>query len=75
MPAASQAHYALLFEEGPELAAEVGSLVFTGTTDDPETLDTLKRLGFATPRRRRRPCAAGISAAARPSSAPAPARS
>jgi glutamate-ammonia-ligase adenylyltransferase len=44
-----QAHYALLFEEGPELAADVGSLVFTGTTDDPETLATLKRLGFRTP--------------------------
>src|SRR5829696_6189051 len=44
-----QAHYALLFEEGPELAADVGSLVFTGTTDDPETLATLKRLGFAKP--------------------------
>jgi glutamate-ammonia-ligase adenylyltransferase len=44
-----QAHYALLFEEGPELAADVGSLVFTGTADDPETLATLKRLGFAKP--------------------------
>jgi [glutamine synthetase] adenylyltransferase / [glutamine synthetase]-adenylyl-L-tyrosine phosphorylase len=44
-----QAHYALLFEEGPELASEVGSLVFTGTTDDPETLETLRRLGFRHP--------------------------
>lgn len=40
-------HYALLFEEGPSLAAEAGSLSFTGTSDDPETLKTLKRLGFA----------------------------
>jgi glutamate-ammonia-ligase adenylyltransferase len=44
-----QAHYALLFEDGPELASDVGSLVFTGTTDDPDTLATLKRLGFKEP--------------------------
>jgi glutamate-ammonia-ligase adenylyltransferase len=44
-----QRHYALLFEEGPELAADVGNLVFTGTTDDPDTLATLRRLGFAQP--------------------------
>ncbi|WP_201830305.1 bifunctional [glutamine synthetase] adenylyltransferase/[glutamine synthetase]-adenylyl-L-tyrosine phosphorylase [Microvirga zambiensis] len=46
-----QGHYALLFEEGPELATDVGSLVFTGTTDDPETLATLQRLGFHEPER------------------------
>lgn len=46
-----QGHYAMLFEEGPELAAEAGSLVFTGTGDDPETLETLRRLGFADPPR------------------------
>jgi glutamate-ammonia-ligase adenylyltransferase len=46
-----QTHYALLFEEGPELTAEVGNLVFTGTADDPETLATLKRLGFKEPER------------------------
>ncbi|WP_243367617.1 bifunctional [glutamine synthetase] adenylyltransferase/[glutamine synthetase]-adenylyl-L-tyrosine phosphorylase [Microvirga solisilvae] len=44
-----QGHYALLFEEGPELASDVGSLVFTGTTDDPETLATLQRMGFREP--------------------------
>jgi glutamate-ammonia-ligase adenylyltransferase len=44
-----QRHYALLFEEGPELASDVGNLVFTGTTDDPETLATLRRLGFQNP--------------------------
>jgi glutamate-ammonia-ligase adenylyltransferase len=44
-------HYARLFEEGPELAAEEGSLVFTGTTDDPETLQTLQRMGFLDPAR------------------------
>ncbi len=42
-------HYARLFEEGPELTAKGGSLVFTGTTDDPETLDTLRRMGFTDP--------------------------
>jgi glutamate-ammonia-ligase adenylyltransferase len=46
-----QRHYALLFEEGPELASEVGSLVFTGVADDPETLSTLERLGFKEPAR------------------------
>ncbi|MBB4041383.1 glutamate-ammonia-ligase adenylyltransferase [Microvirga flocculans] len=46
-----QGHYALLFEEGPELATDVGSLVFTGTSDDPETLATLQRLGFREPER------------------------
>ncbi len=46
-----QGHYALLFEEGPELASDAGSLVFTGTADDPETLATLQRLGFREPER------------------------
>lgn len=42
-------HYAALFEGAPELADEVGSLVFTGGEDDPETLQTLARMGFAAP--------------------------
>jgi glutamate-ammonia-ligase adenylyltransferase len=42
-------HYARLFEHAPALSTTVGSLVFTGTTDDPETLDTLRRLGFKEP--------------------------
>jgi glutamate-ammonia-ligase adenylyltransferase len=46
-----QTHYALLFEEGPELTSEVGNLVFTGSTDDPDTLATLRRLGFTEPER------------------------
>jgi glutamate-ammonia-ligase adenylyltransferase len=41
-------HYAELFEEAPSLAGP-GNLVFTGTDDDPETLATLARLGFADP--------------------------
>ncbi len=43
---AVERHYARLFEEGGDLASEEGSLVFTGTQDDPETLETLTRMGF-----------------------------
>ncbi len=42
-------HYAQLFEDAPKLDVEAGSLVFTGVVDDPETLTTLKRLGFQRP--------------------------
>ncbi|MBI1261433.1 MAG: bifunctional [glutamine synthetase] adenylyltransferase/[glutamine synthetase]-adenylyl-L-tyrosine phosphorylase [Rhizobiales bacterium] len=41
-----QHHYANLFETAPPLAEESGSLVFTGNDDDPETIATLKALGF-----------------------------
>jgi glutamate-ammonia-ligase adenylyltransferase len=41
-----QGHYARLFEQAEELGTEAGSLVFTGGEDDPETLETLNRLGF-----------------------------
>ena len=41
-------HYAELFEQAPSLAGP-GNLVFTGVEDDPETLRTLARLGFAKP--------------------------
>ncbi len=37
--------YAELFEEAPPLAP-TGSLVFTGVEDDPDTLTTLRELGF-----------------------------
>ena len=40
-----QGHYARLFETAPPLG-EGGSLVFTGTEDDPETLETLRGMGF-----------------------------
>jgi [glutamine synthetase] adenylyltransferase / [glutamine synthetase]-adenylyl-L-tyrosine phosphorylase len=43
-------HYAELFEEAPSLAGP-GNLVFTGADDDPDTLATLGRLGFADPAR------------------------
>jgi [glutamine synthetase] adenylyltransferase / [glutamine synthetase]-adenylyl-L-tyrosine phosphorylase len=39
-------HYARLFEEAPALSGP-GNLVFTGTEDDPGTLATLTRLGYA----------------------------
>ncbi|HEV7259699.1 MAG TPA: bifunctional [glutamine synthetase] adenylyltransferase/[glutamine synthetase]-adenylyl-L-tyrosine phosphorylase [Bosea sp. (in: a-proteobacteria)] len=41
-----EGHYALLFEEGPSLAAEAGTLSFTGSEPDPATLETLQKLGF-----------------------------
>ncbi|HWA17870.1 MAG TPA: bifunctional [glutamine synthetase] adenylyltransferase/[glutamine synthetase]-adenylyl-L-tyrosine phosphorylase [Devosia sp.] len=44
-----QGYYAELFTEGTPLGAEGGDLVFTGTDDDPATLDTLARMGFADP--------------------------
>ncbi|WP_149538612.1 bifunctional [glutamine synthetase] adenylyltransferase/[glutamine synthetase]-adenylyl-L-tyrosine phosphorylase [Siccirubricoccus phaeus] len=44
-------HYGKFFEAAPALSEEGGgnggNLVFTGVEDDPETLATLKRLGFA----------------------------
>ena len=41
-------HYAHLFEEAPSLSGQ-GSLVFTGTDDDPETIETLTEMGFEAP--------------------------
>jgi glutamate-ammonia-ligase adenylyltransferase len=46
---AVEKHYARLFEDEPKLADAAGSLVFTGVVDDPETLATLRGLGFARP--------------------------
>lgn len=40
-----ETHYAGLFEEAPSLAVH-GNLVFTGTEDDPDTIATLRRLGY-----------------------------
>ena len=42
-------HYAALFETAPELSSGIGNLVFTGDVDDPDTLQTLRRLGFKRP--------------------------
>ncbi len=41
-------HYAALFESEPELGAG-RRLVFTGAEDDPETLDSLREMGFRNP--------------------------
>jgi len=48
---AVEGHYAALFEDVPELtsARAGGNLVFTGDSDDPETLRTLERMGFENP--------------------------
>lgn len=46
-----ETHYARLFEHAPGLDAQRGSLVFTGVTDDPETIETLRGLGFVDPAR------------------------
>ena len=42
-------HYGRLFEHAPPLGSETGSLVFTGTGDDPDTIATLAKLGFHQP--------------------------
>ena len=39
-------HYGALFEDAPALGGESGNLVFTGTDDDPGTLETLTEMGF-----------------------------
>jgi [glutamine synthetase] adenylyltransferase / [glutamine synthetase]-adenylyl-L-tyrosine phosphorylase len=41
--------YAQLFEQESVLTSEAGNLVFTGQNDDPDTLETLAKLGFARP--------------------------
>jgi glutamate-ammonia-ligase adenylyltransferase len=46
---AVEKHYALLFEHAPGLDSRAGNLVFTGKADDPETLDTLREMGFRDP--------------------------
>ena len=43
-------HYAHLFEEAPELGGP-GNLVFTGSEDDPDTIETLGRMGYREPAR------------------------
>jgi glutamate-ammonia-ligase adenylyltransferase len=45
-----QKHYSALFENEPELASDLGNLVFTGDDDDPGTLETLSRLGYQRPK-------------------------
>ena len=40
-------YYAELFTQGETLGSGEGNLVFTGSDDDPETLETLTAMGFA----------------------------
>jgi len=47
-----EGHYAGLFEEAPDLSGGpeiAGNLIFTGSDDDPDTLNTLERLGYREP--------------------------
>ena len=44
-----QTHYMRLFENAPTLSSASGNLVFSGDDDDPETLETLSRMGYAKP--------------------------
>ena len=46
-----ESHYAALFEAEPGLSSVDGNLVFTGEDADPETLETLKRMGYERPGR------------------------
>uniref|UniRef100_A0A2A4Z8M9 Bifunctional glutamine synthetase adenylyltransferase/adenylyl-removing enzyme n=1 Tax=OCS116 cluster bacterium TaxID=2030921 RepID=A0A2A4Z8M9_9PROT len=46
-----QEHYAALFEHAPELNAELGNLVFTGSEHDEATLGTLSAMGYEHPER------------------------
>ncbi|MBB6483171.1 bifunctional [glutamine synthetase] adenylyltransferase/[glutamine synthetase]-adenylyl-L-tyrosine phosphorylase [Rhizobium lusitanum] len=46
---AVERRYARLFEQETKLSSETGNLVFTGQGDDPDTLETLRRLGFERP--------------------------
>jgi glutamate-ammonia-ligase adenylyltransferase len=46
---AVEKHYARLFEHAPGLDSRAGNLVFTGASDDPETLETLRDMGFRDP--------------------------
>jgi len=41
-----QDHYTRLFARSAPLASKQGSLVFTGVEDDPETLSTLRSMGY-----------------------------
>ena len=44
-----QGHYEALFESDPQLTSGRGNMVFTGDSDDPETVATLEAMGFSDP--------------------------
>jgi len=45
-----QKYYSHLFEKSPELTTTGGNLVFTGDQDDPETLASLRQMGYQNPK-------------------------
>lgn len=45
-----ETQYSKLFESAHELSSAGGNLVFTGDDDDPDTVETLARMGFAHPK-------------------------
>ncbi len=61
-----EGHYAMLFEEGPSLAAEAGTLSFTGRRSIPRRSPPCADWASMNRKRPPRPCAAGISAAGPP---------
>ncbi|WP_246317083.1 bifunctional [glutamine synthetase] adenylyltransferase/[glutamine synthetase]-adenylyl-L-tyrosine phosphorylase [Hyphomicrobium methylovorum] len=44
-----ETHYAGLFEDAPTLTGEASNMVFAGATDDPQTLEELRRIGYSQP--------------------------
>lgn len=42
-------HYAGLFEDAPELTSAGSNMVFAGATDDPKTVEELKKIGYSQP--------------------------
>ncbi len=60
-----QTHYAELFEQGEVLANEMGNLVFAGSENDPETLETLPRWGLKEQRKCLMKSEVGIAAGLR----------
>ncbi len=44
-----QRHYAVLFEDVPELTRSGANMVFAGEADDPGTVEALKNIGFERP--------------------------
>lgn len=45
------AHYAALFSQADDATEQLGELVFTGSDDDPATLEALSDIGFSDPAR------------------------
>ena len=67
-------YYAGLFEDAPKLTSSGSNMVFAGATDDPATIEELKRLGYSQPSHvLARSCAAGITAERRRCARRAPA--